>query len=55
MLDAGATRLFVSHKLAAKLPATLQTTMPLNIMLPMGNTIVTTSAIQLDMFIDTFI
>ena len=55
MLDTGATRLFISHKLAAKLPATAQTTTPLTVMLPMGKTMVATLAIQLDMLIDDFI
>ena len=55
MLDTSTTWLSVSYKLAAKLPATVQTTMPLNITLPMGKIIVTTLAIQLDMSIDNFI
>ena len=55
MLDTGATRSFVSHKLAAQLPATVQTTSPLKIMLPTGKAMTTTSAIQLDMLIDDFI
>ena len=42
MLDTGAMRLFVSQKLAAKLPATVQTTMPLTVTLPMGKTMVAT-------------
>ena len=42
MLDTGAMWLFVSQKLAAKLPATIQTTMPLTVMLPMGKTMVGT-------------
>ena len=54
-LDIGAMQLFVSHKLAKKLPATIQTTMPLTVILPMGKTMVATSAIQLDMLIDDFI
>ena len=55
MLDTGTTWLFVSHKLAAKLPAIELTTTPLTIMLPMGKTMIATSAIQLDMLIDNFI
>ena len=55
ILDIGSTQLFVSYKLAAKLPAIVQTMTPLTIMLLMGKTMVTTSAIQLDMLIDTFI
>ena len=55
MLDTGATRLFVSFKLAAKLPATVQTTIPLVVTLSMGKTIVATLVIELDMFKDDFI
>ena len=55
MLDTGAKWSFVSCKLAAKLPAIVQTTMPLTIVLPMGKTMVTTSAIKLDMLIDDFV
>ena len=55
MLGKGATRLFVSCKLAAKLPATVYTTMPLIVMLHMGKTMAATSAIQLDMLINDFI
>ena len=55
ILDTGATWLFMSHKLAAKLPAIVQTWTPLTIMLPMGKTMVATSAIQLDMLVDDFI
>ena len=55
MLDIGATCSFVSHKLAAQLPATVQTTAPLTVMLPTGKMMTTTSAIQLDMLIDDFI
>ena len=54
-LDTGATRSFFSCKLAEKLPAIVQTTMPLTVMLPTGKTMVATSAIQLDMLIDDFI
>ena len=36
----GAMRLFVSHKLVAKLPATLQTTVPLIVTLPMVKRVV---------------
>ena len=55
MLDTGTTQLFVSYKLAAKLPATAQTTMPLTITLLMEKTLVATAAIQLDIFVDDFI
>ena len=55
MLDTGIMQSFVSHKLAAKLPATVQTTMPLTVTLPMGKTMVATLAIQLDMLIADFI
>ena len=55
MLDTGAMQLFVNQKLAAKLLATIQTTTPLIVMLPMGKTMVATLAIQLDMLIDNFI
>ena len=54
MLDTGATQSFISQKLAAKLPATIQTTMPLLVILPMLR-MVTTLAIQLDLLIDDFI
>ena len=55
ILDIGGTWLFVSHKLAVKLPATIQTTKPLTVMLPTGKILVTTLAIQLDKLIDIFI
>ena len=55
MLDTGTMQSFVNHKLAAKLPATAQTTMPLTITLQMGKTLVATAAIQLDIFVDNFI
>ena len=55
ILDTGITWLFVRHKLAAKLPATVKTTMPLTVTLPIGKTMVATSAIQLDMLIDNFV
>ena len=55
MLDTGATQSFVSQKLAVKLLATVQTTMPLTVILPMGKIMVATSAIQLDMLINNFI
>ena len=42
MLDTGALWLFVSQKLEAKLLATIQTTMPPTVMLPMGKTMVAT-------------
>ena len=42
MLDTGTTWSFVIWKLAAKLPATIQTTTPLTVMLPMGKTMVAT-------------
>ena len=41
MLDTGSTWSFVSQKLATKLPATVQTTMPLIVTLPVGKTMVT--------------
>ena len=55
MLDTGATWLFMSHILAEKLPAIVQTMTTLTVKLPMGKTMVATSAIQLDMLIDDFI
>ena len=55
MLDTGTMQLFVSCKLAEKLPATVQTTMPLTVILPMGKMLVATLAIQLDILIDDFI
>ena len=55
MLDIGTTRLFMSCKLAAKLPAIVQTMTPLTITLPTGKTMVATSAIQIDMLIDDFV
>ena len=55
MLDTSTTWSFVHHKLIAKLPATIQTTMPLTVILPMGKIMVVTSAIQLDMLIYNFI
>ena len=55
MLDAGTMWLFVSRKLAAKLLATIQTTMPLIVTFPMGKKMVATKAIQSDMLIDDFI
>ena len=55
ILDTGATWPFVSLKLAEKQPATIQTTIPLTVTLPMGKTMVATLAIQLDMLIDDFI
>ena len=55
MLDTGATWLFVIYKLAAKLPATIQSTKPLTLTLATGKALVATSAIQLDMLIDDFI
>ena len=45
MLDIGAMQSFVSHKLAAKLPATIQTTMPLTITFPTGKTSAITASI----------
>ena len=42
MLDTGAMWLFVNQKWAAKLLATMQTTMPLIITLPTGKTMVAT-------------
>ena len=55
MLDTGITWSFVSCKLAAKLPAIVQTMMPLTVTLPMGKKKVATSAIQLDILIDNFV
>ena len=55
MLDTGAMWSFVSHKLAAKLPATIQTMRPLIIMLLTGKMLVATSSIKLNMLIDNFI
>ena len=55
MLDTGATWSFVSRKLAAQLPATVQTTSPLTVTLPTGKIMTMTSAIQLDMLINDFI
>ena len=55
ILDTGTTQSFVSRKLAEKLPATIQTTMLLTVILPTGKTMVTTLAIQLYMFIDNSI
>ena len=55
MLNIGATQSFVSCKLVAKLLATVQITMSLTVILPMGKTIVATLAIQLDMLINNFI
>ena len=55
MLDTGDTQLFMSCKLAAKLPVMVQTTIPLTLTLPKGKTMVATSAIQLDMLIYNFI
>ena len=55
MLTTGATQSFVSNKLPVKLPATIQTTIPLPVILPTGKTMVATSAIQLDILIDDFI
>ena len=54
MLDTGTTQPFVSYKLAAKLPATVQTTMPLTLVWQKGKTMVATLAIQLDTLIDIF-
>ena len=42
-------------KLAAKLPATVQTTTPLPVKFPTGKTMVATLTIQLDMFLNDFI
>ena len=55
MIDTGATRLFVSRKLAAKLPANVQPMTLLTIILPMGKTLVAMLAIQLDIYIDNII
>ena len=45
MLDTGVTQSFVNHKLAEKLPATIQPITPLTITLPTGKTLVATLAI----------
>ena len=55
MLDTAVIQSFVSYKLTAKLPATVQTTMPLTATLPMGKTIVATLIIQFDILINNFI
>ena len=55
MLDKGSMQLFVSHNLAGELPAIVQTTTPLTIILPTGKILVAISAIQLDVLIDDFI
>ena len=55
ILDTGAMWLSISCKLALKLPATVQTTLPLAVTLPMGKILVATLAIQLDMVIYNFI
>ena len=55
ILDTGPMQSFVSRKLAAKLPATVQSTTLLIVMLPIGKTMVATLAIQLDILIDDFI
>ena len=55
MLNTGTMWSFVSCKSAAKLPAIVQTTMPLTVMLSTLKTIVATSAIQLDILIDNFV
>ena len=46
---------FVSCKLAEKLPATLETTTPLTVTLPMSKILVATQAKQLDILMDNFI
>ena len=55
MLDTGAMLLFVSHKLAKKLPATIQMMKSLTTMLPMGMTLVAIMAIDLNMLINDYI
>ena len=55
MLDTGTMLSFVSCKLAAKLPAIIQTMTPLTVTLPTGKIMVATTAIQLDMLIDDLI
>ena len=50
ILDIDTMQSFVSHKVAAKLPATIQTTTLLTTKLPIGKTMATISAIQLDIF-----
>ena len=49
ILGTGATWSFISHKLPTKLPATIQITIPLTVMLPKGKILVATLANQLDM------
>ena len=55
MLDISATQSFVSCKLAVKLPAIVQTTMPPIVTLPTGKTMIAKTAIQVDMLINNFI
>ena len=55
MLDTDAVQSLVSCKLAEKLPATIQTTMPLTVILLIGKTMVATLATQLDILIDYYI
>ena len=55
ILDVGTTRSFASHKLAAKLPATIQSITPLITTLLTGKTLATTLAIQIDILTDDFI
>ena len=54
MLDMGTMQLFVSHKLAVKLPAIVQFTKPLTVILLTGIILLAILAIQLDMLIDNF-
>ena len=55
ILDTGTTQSFFSYKLAVKLPATIQTMVPLPATLPMGKILVATMAINLDILIDDFV
>ena len=55
ILHIGAIHSFVNCKLVVKLPATVQTTMPLIVILPIEGILVATPAIQLDILIIDFI
>ena len=55
MIDTGTTQSFVSHKVVVKLPATIQITKTLTVILPTGKILVAMLAIQLDMLTDAFI
>ena len=54
-LDTVATWSFISHKLAENLPATIQPTLPLTVILPIGKILVVFSSKKVDMLIDDFI